>query len=245
LRLEQYLTEHYADYYSGNPGLAEWRRLGATDKANNIVELCAGLPQHEILEIGCGDGAVFERLAACGFGRRFTGLEISPSAIRCARAKKIPGAKFESYDGSEVPFHDQVFDLAILTHVLEHVEYPRRLLYEAGRVARNVFVEVPLEDNARLPKDFVLDSVGHINVYNPQSIRHLVQSCGFNIVTTNLMHSSLPLYVHRKGRLRGYMTYAMKDLSLKCSSRLATHLLTYHYALVFSGSRNLTAKPHA
>jgi len=236
LRAHNSLVEHYAEYYSENQGLAAWRRLGATDKANNIVGLCAGLPHHEILEIGCGDGAVLERLAACGFGRRLTGLEISPSAIRCARAKKIPGAKFESYDGSDVPFHDQAFDLAILTHVLEHVEYPRRLLYEAGRVARNVFVEVPLEDNARLPDDFVPDAVGHINVYNPRSIRHLVQSCGFRVLSTRLMHSSLPLYVHRKGRLRGYLTYAMKDFGLKCSSRLAGQLLTYHYALVCTGN---------
>ena len=65
MRLEQSLTQHYAEYYAENQGLTEWRRLGATDKANNIVELCASLPQHEILEIGCGDGAVLEKLAAC------------------------------------------------------------------------------------------------------------------------------------------------------------------------------------
>ncbi len=48
------------------------------------------------------------------------------------------------------------------SHVVEH---PRTLLHEARRVARHVFVEVPLEHNLRLPRDFAADDLGHINAY--------------------------------------------------------------------------------
>jgi ubiquinone/menaquinone biosynthesis C-methylase UbiE len=231
------LFEHYAEYYSEDQSLSEWRQLGAIDKAKNIIGLCTSFPHGDVLEIGCGDGAVLEKLAADGFGGRFTGLEISQSALRCAEKKQIPNTTVYPFDGAEIPFHNQIFDLAILTHVLEHVEYPRQLLYEAARVAKHVFVEVPLEDNARLPKDFVLDPVGHINVYNPRSIRHLVQSCGFNILRTQLLHSSLPLYTYRKGRLRGYFGYMLKNMGIMCLPRLATQVLTYHCALIFTGGK--------
>lgn len=49
---------------------------------------------------------------------------------------------------------DGSFDLAIQSHVLEHVEYPRVVSHEAARVADYVFVEVPLELNRRTAEHF-------------------------------------------------------------------------------------------
>ena len=77
---------------------------------------------------------------------------------------------------------DARFDLAVLSHVLEHAEHPRRLLAEASRVARVLFVEVPLEDTWRLARDFTPDAVGHINFYSMASLRRLVQSCGLEVL---------------------------------------------------------------
>jgi hypothetical protein len=82
LSVSKGLVENYAHYYEQDAGLSEWRRLGAIDKRANIVRVCAGYERKEVLEIGCGDGAILERLALTGFGTRFTELEISPSAVR-------------------------------------------------------------------------------------------------------------------------------------------------------------------
>jgi len=234
------LKEHYTNYYSGDQSLSHWRRLGAIDKARNIMELCASLSHDKILEIGCGDGAVLEQLSAKAFGSQLAGIEISRSAVCSAQQKQIPNCQIDCFDGDSIPFEDQIFDLAILTHVLEHVEHPRKVLYEAARVAKCVFIEVPLEDNATLPDDYVFDPVGHINFYSPRSIRQLVQTCGFHILSTKIMHSSLPLYLYRKGAVKGRFTYLVKDIALKCSLELSTKIWTYHSALVFS--RITTAK---
>ena len=222
----------YSEYYSQDETLSEWRRLGAIDKTQNIVELCNDLPHDKIVEVGCGDGAVLKRLAETGFGARWTGLEISPSGVQRAREKQIANATFECFDGEIVPFENQVFDLAILTHVLEHVEYPRQLIYEAARIAKYIFIEVPLEDNARLPLNFVFDQLGHINFYNPRTIRQLIQSCGPELLSTKLTQSSRCLYLHRKGLLRGHATYFIKGMALSIAPSLATQLLTYHLALI-------------
>src|SRR5580704_12344433 len=85
LSVDKALAQNYADYYEPQDDLLEWRRLGAADKCANIVRLCSRLEHHDVLEIGCGDGAILERLAGDGFGARFAGLEISPSGVKCAQ----------------------------------------------------------------------------------------------------------------------------------------------------------------
>jgi SAM-dependent methyltransferase len=228
------LAENYAHYYDQDDDLAEWRQLGALDKCQNIVLLCSGLERDEILEIGCGDGALLERLIALKWGSRFAGLEISPSAVRCVRQKKLPKVEVQLFDGYQTPYEDKRFDLAILSHVIEHVEYPRKLIHEAARVAKNVFLEVPLEDNGRLKDDFVFDRVGHINFYNVKTIRSLIQSCGLKILDARLSHSSLSSYVYRKGAWRGNLSYLIKELGLRVWPKAATRWFTYHYSLTYA-----------
>ena len=49
----------------------------------------------------------------------------------------MPDARrIEAFDGGEVPADDGEYDLAILSHVLEHVPVPGPLLAEAAARAR-------------------------------------------------------------------------------------------------------------
>jgi SAM-dependent methyltransferase len=233
LSVDKALTANYAEYYEDDPAFEEWRRLGGIDKCGNILSLCAQIPHATILEIGCGDGAILQRLAQIGFGSQFTGLEISSSAVRKVQGKQIPNCEVHLFDGYELPFSGKQFDLAVLSHVLEHVEYPRRLIHNAAHVAGNVFIEVPLEDNRRMPRDFIFDRVGHINFFNPRTIRALVQSCGMTVMGEYLCHSSRPVYIFRKGRLRGSLSFWFKEAILRAAPSLGTQAMTYHYALSY------------
>ena len=161
--INAHLSANYEDYYED--GDSEWRRLGAIGKVDNIVSLCRGLPHSSVLEIGAGEGSILNRLSGLDFGEELYALEISPSGVKTIKNKKISRLlECKVFDGYHVPYGDDRFDIAIVSHVVEHVEHPRQLLYEASRVAKYVFVEVPLEDTIRLPRDFVFDKVGHINV---------------------------------------------------------------------------------
>jgi hypothetical protein len=57
------LLENYDGYYGAE---SEWRRLGAVDKAANIVEMCGGHLDRTILEIGSGECAILGRLSSLG-----------------------------------------------------------------------------------------------------------------------------------------------------------------------------------
>jgi ubiquinone/menaquinone biosynthesis C-methylase UbiE len=210
----------------------EWRRLSAMGKAGNIVKLCSGYPHRRILEIGAGDGAILARLSDLGFGDEFFALEVSQSAVAAMNERKIaPLRECRLFDGYHIPYQDSSFHLAILSHVLEHVEYPRKLLYEARRVAGYVFIEVPLEETIRLPKDFTFDRVGHINSYTFKGIRRLVQSTGLVVIGQLVTHPPYSTYAYRLGK-KAFLRYCPKQCLLRISPALATRLLTYNCSLI-------------
>lgn len=224
------LRKHYDRYYDDGP--SEWRRLGALAKAENVVSLCTPAAHASLLEIGAGEGALLARLAELGFGKALHAAEISESGVRAIRARGIPGlVDCRRFDGETLPWPDDSFDLALLSHVLEHAEHPRRLLTEASRVARAVFVEVPLEDTWRLPRDFRPDPVGHINFFHRKSLRRFVQTCGLEVLAEQLAPQAREAMIFRSGR-RGALTHAIKRLGLRVAPALATRLFTYHGALL-------------
>ena len=159
-----------------------WRMIGAEGKSNNIIELSAKL-QHprfnRILEVGAGDGAILKCLDTKGFAKEMHALEISDSGVRVILSQGIKSLKScQVFDGYTIPFENDSFDLVILSHVLEHVEYPRILLRELHRVSKYQYIEVPL-DNPVEPIDstFML-SYGHIDCFSPGRMRHLLISEG-------------------------------------------------------------------
>jgi len=213
-------------------GESEWCRLGAVDKANNVVRLCESVAHASILDIGAGEGSVLARLAEIGFGGSHHAAEVSDAAVEVIRSRGIPTlASCVCFDGERLPHRDAEFDLAILSHVLEHAEHPRKLIYEAARVARHVFVEVPLEQNLRLPAQFVADDLGHINSYSPKSIRRLLQSCGLEVIRESVAHRCRASYTYHGDPL-GNLKFAVKELALRAAPRLATAVWTYHGALL-------------
>jgi len=230
IKISDHLKDNYEAYY--DDGESEWRRIGALGKVDNIVSLCSNLPRNSILEIGAGEGSVLRRLSELDFGEELYAIEISPSGVEMIENKKIPRLiECKLFDGYHVPYDSNRFDIAILSHVIEHVEHPRQLLYEASRVAKYVFIEVPLEDSSRLAKDFVFDRVGHINFYSPRTIRWLIQSSNLRVLRQITTNPTKETYTFQKGR-KGLVTYYLKQILLNAIPSIATTLFTYHGALV-------------
>lgn len=224
------LQNNYDNYYENSD--SEWRRLGAVDKADNIQSLCESFNIQSAIEIGAGDGALLKELADRNFAKEFFALEISSSGAKAINLRNIPTLKqCLTFDGYCVPYNDNQFDLAILSHVLEHVEYPRKLIYEAKRIAKYVYIEVPCENNARLPMDFVLDKVGHINFYSPKTIRRLLQTCDLEVINQLTTNPSKSIYTYQKGE-KGIVSFFIKQALLTAMPNVATAMFTYHSSLI-------------
>lgn len=233
MSISRELLEHYEQAYAvENPTMAEGRAIGAEKKAENIVALCGSLPHDRVLEIGAGDGAVLAALGRRGFARNMTALEISEAAIKRLIALNVHGLSVEIFDGAQIPALDSAFDLAILSHVVEHLENPRQLLKEAARVAKHVFVEVPCEDSRGAGNDWHWNPEGHVNYYTPRSIRFLVQSCGLRVLKQQITDWALATYIFENGLLKGLMKFGIKRLALHLP--LSSKIFTYNCTLVAS-----------
>jgi len=162
-----------------------WRMLGARYKAQHIVEVCKGRTFKKVLEVGAGDGSILKYLSDQNFAPEYHAVEISDSGVDRIRQRNIPGVKsVQLFDGYRLPFEDNSFDLVILSHVLEHVEHERLLLRQLKRVAGHCVIEVPLDYRAGVDKKIKhFLAYGHINMYTPTSLRYLLLTEGFEVVT--------------------------------------------------------------
>ena len=180
------LKNAYDNFYVGKD--EQWRLLSAKYKAQNIKDVCQKYQFSKVLEVGAGDGSILKYLDEFQFAREIHALEISKSGVEQIGNRKIGSLKsVQIFDGYHIPFADDEFDLVILSHVLEHVEFERMLLREIKRVAKHVVIEVPIDYRYGVDKRMKhFLAYGHINMYTPSSLRFLLQTEGFEIVTDKI-----------------------------------------------------------
>jgi SAM-dependent methyltransferase len=220
--------------------MGRWRALGARTKAAHARALSAraGVRPQRVVEIGCGDGSLLLELAAVWPDATFDGFELSPPAIEIARGRGLPRAgRLEAYDGARVPAGEDAYDLAVLSHVLEHVPDPAPLLAEAARVAPRVLVEVPLEDNrsaARPAKREEAARIGHLHAFNRGDVRALVAGAGLRVLAE--LSDPLPREHHAffaqsgKARAAAAAKWAVRAAAWRAAPLRAETLFTVHYA---------------
>lgn len=232
--LKSELKQNYEGYYADD--IYEWRQLGAIDKVQNIIALCKNYPHRTILEIGAGEGAILQQLSELNFGEELYALEISSTGVDAIKNRQISAlVECKLFDGYNIPYADKAFDLVILSHVIEHVEHPRTLLYEASRVSNYTFIEVPLEDNFGLPNDFIFDRVGHINFYSAKTIRQLTQTCDIAVIEQIMTTSSRKIYEYQSGK-KGLFKHAIKSAALQIAPSIASSIWTYNASLLCRNS---------
>ena len=217
-----------------------WRQLSARGKADHATELCsrAGLSPASVVEIGCGDGALLAELGARGLSGELHGFEVSEEAAQIARSRGVPGlAEVTVYDGVSLPAADGAFDLAILSHVLEHVPDPVALLREAARVSSAVLVEVPLEDNLsarRASKRTGAAEIGHLQALDRAAVRSMVGEAGLEVQQE--LADPLPIEVHTffapsgARRVRAGIKGGVRRALFSVAPGVAERAFTLHYA---------------
>ncbi|MCX5701357.1 MAG: methyltransferase domain-containing protein [Candidatus Omnitrophica bacterium] len=97
-----------------------------------------------LLDIGCGVG----RLIQYGGTKEIEwfGVDFNPKDLICA-SRRGPYRLVQNNICEGIPFHSGQFDVAILSHVLEHLYDPQKVVEEAKRVLKSkgiIVVGVPM-----------------------------------------------------------------------------------------------------
>jgi trans-aconitate methyltransferase len=170
------------------------------DLAGGVVELLAPKPGEAILDLGCGDGALTERIAATG--AVVTGADASPSMVAAARAR---GLNVYEVDAAALPFKgelDAVFSNAAL-HWMRDAEAVLagvhcalkpggRFVAEMGGLGNVAAIRVALQ--AVLAK-YGIDAAETADSFFPSAAhyRRLLEAAGFEVRTIELIPRPTPL----------------------------------------------------
>ncbi|MDI6883296.1 MAG: class I SAM-dependent methyltransferase [Patescibacteria group bacterium] len=85
----------------------------------------------KILDLGCGSGIVANEF------QNFFKAEIVGVDVKDFRISPIP---FKVFDGRNLPFNENSFDIVLISYVLHHTQNPGELLREAKRVGKKIII---------------------------------------------------------------------------------------------------------
>lgn len=173
-------SQKYAD---GNPVTRTLLRRFLAEIDVAVTELAPS----SLLDVGCGEGVVTERLAQLLPDATVVGLDADDARLAAEWERRRQGnLSFRVGSGYELPYDADSFDLVCAMEVLEHVERPGDVLAELARVSRRaVLVTVPREPVWRIAhmlagRDLrrLGNTPGHINHWTSRSFTRLVSPYG-------------------------------------------------------------------
>ena len=152
-----------------------------------VDEAAASLAPTSVLDVGCGEGVVTERLAKLLAPAEILGVDADEARLSEEwRGRSAPNLSFATGSAYELPFADGSFDLVCAVEVLEHLERPRDALAEMSRVAgRALLLSVPNEPSWRVSHMLAGRNLrafgntqGHINHWSRRTFAELVSDFG-------------------------------------------------------------------
>ena len=220
----------YADYYRSPEEWREKREIAADQTIGYLTDVIGTARFRKLLDVGAGDGNVLMQLNRLRIADELYAVEISPSGIEAIHARQLSALReAQLFDGYHIAYPDKYFDLAVAIHVLEHVEHERLLLREMNRVARHVYVEVPLEHGLKVRRSIADGKrFGHINFYTPDTLRSLLASSGLTVTECRVGASSLKYEQHVSGRMGGFLKNTVRNVALRMAPRLAPWFIVYN-----------------
>jgi trans-aconitate methyltransferase len=99
--------------------------------AGGALEWLDAQPDEKILDLGCGDGQLTERIAATG--AKVTAIDASPEMVAAARAR---GVAADEGPAELLPYADQTFDAVFSNAVLHWVRGQNEMMEQVKRVLR-------------------------------------------------------------------------------------------------------------
>lgn len=166
-----------------------------------------------ILDVGCGE-RIYEHIFS---NSNYLGIDVEISG-RTSEQKLAD----TYYDGTNIPYESEVFDLIICTEVLEHCEDTEKLMREIHRVLKKggkLFVTAPfIWGEHEVPYDFVRFTTYGIKKYLKEAgfkiINFYKDYEGFNAIL-KLVASEIVFGLNNKRGVRFYASYIVIFLAIK------------------------------
>jgi ubiquinone/menaquinone biosynthesis C-methylase UbiE len=174
-----FMPEDHMDklYSSGNSIIRNFHH----NRLNFIVKKLPKIQGLKILDAGCGEGHLSEKLVNSNRGYKVYGTDLYPLALEKAK-KRCPKAKFLKQNLNKIEFDDNYFDIVICSGVIEHIRGYKESIKEMKRVTKNnglLIISIPNEPLWTFTR-FILGRKpakipDHINTFTPKKLKKEVK----------------------------------------------------------------------
>ena len=128
-------------------------RFRDTDTTPAQIDAIVAAARGRVLEVGCGNGMIAERLRLCG-AHEVVAVDVTLGSAEETRRRA--GCAVALAGLPDLPFPDDAFDTVVCSHTLEHIPDLWRAAAELRRVAKRVIVVVPCQRYYRYTIDYHL-----------------------------------------------------------------------------------------
>jgi ubiquinone/menaquinone biosynthesis C-methylase UbiE len=200
-----YLTD---EYIKRNPSLDledhAWKICKIIPFVDKSVN-CLDKDEINLLDVGGGAGRILNELSAYiegNYGLKVNklALDLSPGMLEIQKKKNPDLRKALNEDIRQASLDDKEVDITLMIDVLEHVPTPNEALEELKRISQFVIFKVPLDHNLLSwvsnlmskgkTRKLMVETVGHINVYNVKELVYQVEKHVGQILNSSFMNSS-------------------------------------------------------
>ena len=196
-----------ADYYTHSENYAYWAEhiFPASEDSRRekihkpwlerVLGYCEahGIPRGTLLEVGPGFGTFCAVAIAAGAFERVVAVEPTPEMAAACRARGVPVIEKRVEDlAGEVERADAVVAFEVIEHLLaprDFITGIRSVLADGGLLVLSCPNGEGFDIATLEAKALAVDSE-HVNLFNPESLSALLESCGFEV-----------LQAHTPGRL--------------------------------------------
>lgn len=236
-RLYRAIKDGYLGWRWGyDNGMRTWQKTlapllylhpGRRGELDFTVMYLSAMPGGRLLDVGCGSGALLERLGQLGW--RTEGVDLDELAVRTARKR---GLRVHLGTLEDQSYPNASFDAVTMSHVIEHVHDPRALLRECHRVLKAGGRLVVVTPNIRSlgHRRFKaawrgLEPPRHLQILTPSALLDLTERTGFrdSSIRTTLQGAD-SMYTASKS-IRRANTYAVDKTRLeRLRGRVMQHM---------------------
>lgn len=166
--------------------------LGLHDRSNPFLTEAID-PDESVIDVGCNDGSVLSTIKA----KKRVGIDYDPSVIARGQARGL-----NLIIANALEFDTSGFDVAILSHVLEHIDDPKDLLRSIK--AARIYVEVPdfewsLNNRVRelRSRPLLYSDADHVFEFTRAELESMFERCGLSIDTSEFRRGVMRYWVRK------------------------------------------------
>lgn len=155
-----------------------WRFMAAPRfRVRRILSLLEPLHPASIVDLGCGNGALLEEIAARFPQARLAGIDLSPAQLQ-RNAERMPAIDWRCADLQQpAALSSPQFDVVVASEIIEHLDDPLAMLRHAHALASGGGTLIVTTQSGRVGVTERL--VGHQRHFTAAALTELLQHAGW------------------------------------------------------------------